>query len=110
MSVGNQVRCSNVDESPRCQGKEQADDRLIHVPDEKKLTPGKRVFLVLPYGREDKDLFIHVAKQTGQTFKYVLGAKVSSLMVPGVMDAGKVLDHEELMQQAYDIGAGFAAS
>lgn len=80
------------------------------VPDEKKLLPGKRVFLVLPYRREDKDLFNHVAKQVGQAFKFVFGAKVDSLMVPGVGEAGEVLGRKEYMQKAYDTGAGFVAN
>ncbi len=80
------------------------------VPDEKKLPPGKQVFLVLPYRREDKDLFNHVAKQVGQAFKFVFGAKVDSLMVPGVGEAGEVLNRKAYMQKAYDVGAGFAAA
>ena len=79
------------------------------VPEDKKLPPGKRVFLVLPYRREDTDLFNHVAKQVGQAFKFVFGAKVDSLMVPGVGDAGAVLDHQDFMQRAYDIGVGFGS-
>ncbi|MFC1819794.1 flavodoxin family protein [Thermodesulfobacteriota bacterium] len=77
------------------------------VPEEKKLQPGKRIFLVFPYAREEEDLFNHVAKQVGQSFKFVFGAKVDSLMVPGVRAAGAVLKQEELLNNGFDIGVGF---
>ena len=80
------------------------------VPDEKKLPVGKRIFLVLPYRREEKDLFNHVAKQVGQALKYVFGAKVESWLIPGVGDAGEVLQREEVMQRAWEIGTHLAAS
>lgn len=78
------------------------------VPEEKKLPIGKRIFLVLPYGREEKDLFHHVAKQVGQAFKFVFGAKVDSLLVAGVRDAGDVLHQEDAMQHAWEIGSALA--
>jgi multimeric flavodoxin WrbA len=79
------------------------------VPDEKKLPPGKKVVLVMPYRRPEEDLFNHVAKQVGQAFKFVFGVKVESLMVPGVGPAGEVLQREEYMQKAYNIGLGLAS-
>ena len=78
------------------------------VPDEKKLPAGKRVFWVLPYGREEKDLFNHVAKQMGQAFKHVFGAKVESWLVSGIREAGAALQREDLMQQARQIGAALS--
>jgi len=51
--------------------------------DEKKLAAGKRIFLVLPYGRVEEGLFDPVAKQLGQVFKYLFAAKVESWLVPG---------------------------
>lgn len=78
------------------------------VPDEKKLPVGKRIFLVLPYGREEEDLFDHVAIQLGQMFKYLFGAKVESWLVPGTRDAGAVLQREDLMRHAWQIGAALS--
>ena len=80
------------------------------VPAEKKLPAGKRVHLVLPYRREEKELFNHVAKQVGQAFKFVFGAKVDSTLVPGVGEVGDVLKHEEMMQQAREKGAQLVTS
>lgn len=74
------------------------------VPDVKKLPPGKRVLLVLPYGREEANLFDHVARQIGQALKYVFGAKVESWMVPGLRDAPDAMDRADLMQHAGRIG------
>jgi multimeric flavodoxin WrbA len=79
------------------------------VPEEKKLPPGKKAFLVMPYRRPEEDLFNHVAKQVGQAFKFVFGAKVESLMVPGVGPAGEVLRRQESIKKAYDIGMGLAS-
>ncbi len=78
------------------------------VPDEKKLPAGKRVLLVLPYGREEEGLFDHVAKQLGQALKYVFGAKVESWLVPGLRDAGAVLDRSDLIQHAMWIGVALS--
>lgn len=78
------------------------------VADEKKLPAGKRIFLVLPYRREEKEIFNHVAKQVGQALKYVFGAKVESLLVPGVGEAGAVLHREGVMHRAREIGAALA--
>ena len=80
------------------------------VPDEKKLPKGKRVFLVLPYARKEAEIFNHIAKQVGQAFKFVFGAKVESLLVPGVGDAGDVLKREDVMQRAREIGTQLATS
>lgn len=78
------------------------------VADEKKLPAGKRIFLVLPYGREEEDLFDHVAKQIGQMFKYLFAAKVESWLVSGTGAAGVVLQRDDLMQQAWQIGAALS--
>ena len=74
------------------------------VPDEKKLAKGKKILLVIPFGRLDKDLFTSVARQIGQAFKYVFAAKVTSLMVPGVRESGEVSLHDEYLQLTYDTG------
>jgi multimeric flavodoxin WrbA len=79
-------------------------DRLSaysRVPEEKKLPPGMRIFLVIPYAREEENLFNYVAKQVGQSLKFVFGARVSSLMA--------VLKQEELLNRAFSIGAGFVS-
>ncbi|MEE8397796.1 MAG: flavodoxin family protein [Desulfobacterales bacterium] len=78
------------------------------VVDGKKLSAGKRIFLVLPYGREDKALFNHVAKQIGQMFKYLFGAKVESWLVSGTRDAGAVLQNQDLMDHAWQIGVALS--
>lgn len=80
----------------------------IGVPEEERLPLGKRLFLVMPYAREEKDLFNHVPRQIGQAFKYVLGAKVDSWLVSDTKDAGDALQREDLMQQARQIGADLA--
>jgi len=79
------------------------------VPDGKRLSPGKRVLLVLPYGREEPDLFNHVAKQIGQALKYVFGAKVTSWLVAGTRDAGEVLQQRGVMAKARETGLELVA-
>lgn len=78
------------------------------VPEGKKLPAGKRVILLLPYGREEADLFNHVAKQIGQALKYVFGAKVESWMVPGVRDPGDASARSDLLRHAKQIGIALA--
>lgn len=78
------------------------------VPDEKKLPPQKRVFLVLPYGREEESIFNHVAVQLGQALKYVFGAKVDSWLVPGLRDADAASGQRDLLHRAAEIGIALA--
>lgn len=65
----------------------------------------KHIFLVLPYARPEEDVFEYVAEKVGQSLKYVFGAKVNSLLVNKVGAAGSVLQKEDVMQQAWEIGA-----
>jgi len=74
------------------------------VEEQKKLPAGKRVVLVLPYGREETDLFNHVAKQIGQALKYVFGAKVESWLVPGLRELNAAAGRADLQQRAEHIG------
>jgi multimeric flavodoxin WrbA len=78
------------------------------VPDEKKLPPGKRVLLVLPYGREEESIFNHVAVQLGQAMKYVFGAKVESWLVPGLRDADALSRQHDLVRRAAEVGVSLA--
>lgn len=77
---------------------------LARGPEGKQLPRGKRIILVLPHRRPEKDLFLPVAKQVGQALKFVFGASVTSLLVEGVEHPGDILQKREIMEQAFQMG------